>query len=1274
MTSKRTIRQVAVALMLLVAFLLQGTWALAGTTGGLSGSVRDESGKPVAGAAVKVSSASQVASTQTDSTGHFVFLSLAPDTYTVSIEKDQYNPISVAGITVFADQQQTQAYTMQPALKTIAHVTSTAAGSLVRGSVGSDLYNVNAAAITATAALGGGGNLNSAYSAIASVPGVNVPIGGMGWGQDVYIRGSQSFFTGFEYDGIPVNRAFDNYNSSTESNLGLQELQVYTGGGPASNSSAGTSGFINQVIKTGTYPGYASLTGGIATDAFYHQAKVEAGGATPDRNFSYYVGISGYNQANRVIDNNNGSSYMGPGGVFESYSILPDFFSPDLSFNTLVEGPQVACQNAANGVPTVNPVASTTAYPAPTGCLIPYFGLIGAASMISDRENVVNFHFGIPRKNGLRDDIQLLYSSSSLKTFLYSSANDLGSQPLNDGSGLTYGQELQSVLTTGAAGPGASFVDAQVYNGAFGTPISGLTLENYYQPSSPTNRAPFATIPADQPDNYWNDTGIVKAQYTHELSDHSYIRAFAYTFFSDWTQAGAIDAAGYDADYSTGISPNYDLITHTAGGELQFADQFNAQNLVQLTGNFTSANVTRFNNTGYLGEASPIGAISQAGGQWTCWNENAASPGYDTAVPCYSSSYKSNSVAGPTGPVGPAGTAAGANWDTLWQGNASGTFNTVQPKFTFVSLTDDFRPNDKWLISGGLRYEDYLYDLADSNTTANQFYAQIVNKYTCWNPSYGVAGEPLPPGVPPPAPLQYINGNCNAGLAAAGVVIPAGVTYVHPNGDQTQTSSFTVPNFTAASPSSYPQSFYSLRASATYTESPDTVWRISAGRYTEPPISASVQYLYSSGAGNTLWGNFENLGFFSPFHAIPAQSSAQYDLSLERHIRGSDLSFKLTPFYSFTNGYQADAFIGQGFVTQVPVGVTRNYGVELGVQKGDFSRNGLSGQVSLAYDNNKMQYRSEFGGDLPNQINGINNAISQFNLLTKAGGGSPCYTPAAPGAPGTASSCAAPTAILNPYYNASPQGTLDPNGWYPATSYLLQTGVNTDPGYYDSPWVGSIVLNYRKNKLAITPSVQFTEGTSYGTPYDVIGYDPRECANNSANATVPIVTAGTNPQQCDYTSLQGTSASPIGYLYIPNPQTGSFATLGAFREPSVVTGNIQISYDLSPRISAQLTLANVFHSCFGGTKQAWASAYPAGQAVCGYEPNGEYISNFQNGAGQLTAGNPSTYDAVANGGVQPYNFLFQSYRPLTGSPAADGAAGAQLPLPFNAYFTVTVKL
>ncbi len=320
MNSKRTLRQVAVAVMLLVAFLFQGTWALAGTTGGLTGQVTDSTGAPVAGATVNAVSPSQAASATTDARGRFSLLALSPDAYAVSVEKDGYDPVSYTGVSVFADNTLTLSFKMNKTLKTIAKVTSRSTGDVVKPGVTADIYNVNSTAIQKSAALGGGGNLNSAYSAIASVPGVNVSVGGMGWNQATYVRGSQSFFTGFEYDGIPVNRAFDNYNSSTESNLGLQELQVYTGGGPSSNSSSGTSGFINQVIKTGTFPGFATLEGGIGGPTFYHQLKVEAGGATPDRRFSYYVGLSGYNQGSRFINNNNAADLSGFNGPYSQFT------------------------------------------------------------------------------------------------------------------------------------------------------------------------------------------------------------------------------------------------------------------------------------------------------------------------------------------------------------------------------------------------------------------------------------------------------------------------------------------------------------------------------------------------------------------------------------------------------------------------------------------------------------------------------------------------------------------------------------------------------------------------------------------------------------------------------------------------------------------------------------------------------------------------------------------------------------------------------------------
>ena len=42
--------------------------------------------------------------------------------------------------------------------------------------------------------------------------------------------------------------------------------------------------------------------------------------------------------------------------------------------------------------------------------------------MISDRESVINLHMGIPKQNGLRDDVQLMWSGSALDNYGYSTA------------------------------------------------------------------------------------------------------------------------------------------------------------------------------------------------------------------------------------------------------------------------------------------------------------------------------------------------------------------------------------------------------------------------------------------------------------------------------------------------------------------------------------------------------------------------------------------------------------------------------------------------------------------------------------------------------------------------------------------------------------------------------------------------------------------------------------------------------------------------------------
>ena len=134
---------------------------------------------------------------------------------------------TTAGVSVLADQVQNLRFALVASLKTIAAVRTRSSMDVVRAGTTTDVYSVNAAVTQAVQGVGGGGNLNNAYSAIATVPGTFVPPNQQGWNQAVYIRGGSYDQVGYEFDGVPVNRSLDNYPGGTAGTLGQQELQVY---------------------------------------------------------------------------------------------------------------------------------------------------------------------------------------------------------------------------------------------------------------------------------------------------------------------------------------------------------------------------------------------------------------------------------------------------------------------------------------------------------------------------------------------------------------------------------------------------------------------------------------------------------------------------------------------------------------------------------------------------------------------------------------------------------------------------------------------------------------------------------------------------------------------------------------------------------------------------------------------------------------------------------------------------------------------------------------
>ncbi len=1248
----RSMRQVTTALVLVITFLGQGSSALAGVTGGITGSVVDaDSGAPIAGAKITASSPSQAASVVSDASGHFGFLTLGPDTYTITVEKGDYQPTSVPGQIVFADTVQTVAVRLTKLLKTIAHVTSAAAGSLVKSGTTADVYSINAATQRATSALGGGGNLNSAYSAITTVPGAYVVPNQSGYFDTVHIRGGDFDQVGYEFDGVPVNRSFDNYPSGAASSLGNAEVQVYTGATPADSEGQGLAGYVNQVIRTGTFPGFADAQLGIGTPTYYHRAEVEAGGATPDRLLSYYFGVAGYNQGFRYVNNDNGSNY-------------DNWLGQPLA-------------------PMANPLFAAGGYD------LGPFNWMNFAT-IASRDVVANIHIGIPHRNDAgRDDVQILWDSSYLQNSFYSSNNDVASPQCSPSlSGAQCWGNVNPLgrlglapnLPAGATTPyvdglswncqndvGGTFTVAQLLN------IGPNCTSKYFYPFSSHDRpfSDFATgssygfVPNSERDSSQNQQEIVKIQYTKNLGSSAFFRLYGYTYYSTWDLVGPQCTAFF---YACPTAPDYELSSHTRGLSGQFQDQIDPENLISLQGSYVTASTIRDNNTQMFNNFPAFGGPLRTNAAVVV---NAADPysGF-----CYGSGGGTPVSCSPN-----VGAAQFATWDQLYEPNAPlgtgnnnppglpnscvdprvpgktactyllaengqyATYNNVQPKFGSASLTDQFRPNDKILINLGVRLDSFTFDGLNGDINGNggiarQFWYNAYNQDTCVNNLTGVPVDKsgIGKGLAPTAP-------CPAGYSAAAL----------------QNQAYQSFTFNEWQP----------RFSGTYTLSPDTVIRASFGRYTEAPNTAYEIYntLEADIPFALLGPNLYPYGRTSPGLPVQPPTSLNYDVSLEQHVKGTDWSFKITPFLRQTQDQVQNFFLNQatGFISGLNVGSQRSEGVEFQMQKGDFSRNGISGLLSFAYTNSYTKYGVLSNGTTI--ISPINATISNYNDYTRAcakngafvgksqygiplcgansgGIAAKCYKNSAP------VSCGTPGAVINPYWNSPAQNFLNPGQNF-APYDIFPAGIGSSVNAFNSPYVASMVLNYKHDRLALTPSFQFQGGGKYGAPETTPGIDP------AGGGCVPLV--GSHRYDA--------SSCPTS-LVIPDPFTGVFDDLGSFTQPNEFMVNFQASYDVSPRITFTAVLANIINTCWGGSKQAWTYT---DNNICSYGVVGNGlippVGNAFNPVGTTSKANGK------NAATNVQQFLLYPYEPALGPFLVSGLNNS-VKAPFQAYFTANIKL
>jgi hypothetical protein len=1162
--------------------------------------------------------------------------------------------------------------------------------------------------------------------------------GNYGFGQVFFIHGSSYNQIGYEFDGVPVNRSFDNYQASSLSNLGASSVEVYTGGGPANATSPTLGGYINQVIKTGTFPGYANATLGIGSPAYYHKAEVEAGGSTPDRLFSWYVGIRGTEQIPYEYNDENGGN-LNPDGD-NPYAVQGIPFNvlltpPQLFYGTSGRGPWSTCIDGGAVAPAdgsyLSPYLSHKYGADKVGTCNVYSPLEATGTValggndLSDRENVINFHIGIPHKNdGGRDDVQLLYDNFFYQTTSWDNLSTFGGLPFfqsffspagnADGSG-AYNTFLDKAFRApgvpflppaqmpayagmcayfnlynlfGASPPCAStgyspapYYDAQQIVGAkFGQSALGSPniVAPYYFPSTATNRQFGSGFSPYQSSDTNNNGSIIKVQYTKNFGSSAFVRFFAYSFYSDWLMT--------DPNYGLtpfyvggGAAGDYELNTHTRGLNLDFSDQVNAQNLVSATASYTTASVLRNNNQQYTFSANGTPIATLQGPNGNCYAAYNNSQGGSLIDPGYASGLKAgapvsclSALAGaPVNAVEqgqkgctpgqtfsclqatPAGAPAGTTWTLTQNLQQNANINTVSPKFLTAALQDEWRPSDKLDVNAGARFESYGYGLGNYESAEQQFWFAQVNATVCVDPR----------GLQQVNQSDFDNGHNRNGLVPEGypsymTTAPGQACPKDPlNGDQLyHPGQHGVPAITLGGSGTITNNTESPRFGFTYTFNPDSVFRFSYGRYTQPTPTADEQVLtYPDGyqmATNLYDSSYYNNGYASIVHNNPVQFSNNFDASFEQRLKGTDWSYKISPYYRYTSNQSVSVSLPGGLAGAFNSGTQKTQGLEIAIQKGDASRNGFSGQLSYTYTNSQLKYSLINGANI---VSSLLNALKPFVSLEKVNGGSPCYHF------GNPINCSARQAVYNPYYNfrftnAQLASEFPLTAFYPTYANYFPNGLNEGDGStIIPPNVLAGFVSYKHNRFQITATGNLWEGTQYGSPAEFAGFDPRSCIRNQGQLGIVPGSKYGDYQTC-YSEIS-----------IPNPVTGTFDNIGQYREPWEFNLGAQIGYDITPRIHATAMFANIMTACFGGSSEPWTAAYPPNGVICGYYPNTSYLG-WSPGEAYNTAGagyfyGNSPHESV--NGTAGYPKIFdQAYAPST----------SQIASPFQVYVTVDVRL
>lgn len=206
--------------------------AVAGTTGKISGVVRDAARQPVIGANVAVVGAPLGAATDAD--GRYVIVNVPAGSWTVKVSMVGYRPTTVTGIAVSADLTTKIDVVLTEEAVQIQEVVVSAKRPVV------DL-NLTSSRATVT------------REEIAKLPVqelqdvVNLQAGVV----DGHIRGGRQNEVQWQVDGVTVNNVYDNKSTLKIDRSLIEEVQVVSGTFDAEYGQA-MSGVVNAVLKRGS--------------------------------------------------------------------------------------------------------------------------------------------------------------------------------------------------------------------------------------------------------------------------------------------------------------------------------------------------------------------------------------------------------------------------------------------------------------------------------------------------------------------------------------------------------------------------------------------------------------------------------------------------------------------------------------------------------------------------------------------------------------------------------------------------------------------------------------------------------------------------------------------------------------------------------------------------------------------------------------------------------------------------------------------------------------